>query len=64
MNQTTKRKELHLSQKCISTIAKIAIDEGTVFKLKAEKILEDFATKASSNNTSGTIDLPKRKKKK
>ncbi len=45
MKKNIKRKELHLSEDCVNTIAKIAIDEGTVFKLKAEEILEDFSSK-------------------
>ncbi len=38
-----KSKRLELTPRCIKAIGKIAIDEETVFKLKAEQILEDFA---------------------
>ena len=62
MNQTTKRKELHLSETCVNTIAKIAIDEGTVFKLKAEKILEDFALKKMRNKLLAVNSNNKKKK--
>lgn len=38
-----KRKNLDFSPECIKEIAKEAIDKGTVFKLHAESILEEYA---------------------
>lgn len=40
-----KRKNLDFSTECIKEISKEAIDKGTVFKLHAESILEEYAKK-------------------
>lgn len=37
------RKNLDISADAIKAIKIIAVNEGTVFKLKAEQILEDYA---------------------
>lgn len=43
-----KRKQLDLHEDCIKEITKEAIDKKTVFKLHAEKILENYANKLTS----------------
>jgi len=58
-----KTKLVDLSEACINTIAKMAIDEGTVFKLKAEQILEDFALR-KMQDTAAAVNANNHKKKK
>ena len=37
------RKNIDISKDAVKTITIQAVNEGTVFKLKAEKVLEDYA---------------------
>lgn len=40
-----KRKNIDVSEEAVKAITIQAVNEGTVFKLKAEKVLEDYAKK-------------------
>lgn len=42
------RKNIDLSEECVKSIAKEAIDNGTNFKRLAQSILEEHATKNES----------------
>lgn len=44
-SKNKKAKNLHLSEDCIKYFSHLAIEEGTVFKLYVEKLLEGMAKK-------------------